>query len=192
MKNNFCDSRDLKNEATVEALFVDRLLSTLKYPDNRIRRKESIESIAIGKGSKKENYKPDYILLDSNENPIIVLDAKSPKEALPKYHYQVSSYALHLNQQFTDRNPVRYTALTNGITFIVYPWDIGTPVFYLAFEDFVDGNYKFLELRSHLSYTAFNQAAATKDIFNYYRPSLTEHKGSERAEDPTARPVIAS
>ena len=172
MKNLFCNLNDLYNEASVEALFVDRFLNFLQYPDNKVRRKDSIEKIVIGRGSKKEKYKPDYILLDSNASPKIVLDAKAPKEKLENYHYQVSSYALYLNQKYSDSNPVIYVVLTNGHLLVVYPWDSEHPVFYLHFEDFMDGNEKFLELRSHLSFTAFNQVAATKDVFDYYRPSI--------------------
>lgn len=44
----------------------------------------------------------------------------------------------------------------------------------MCFDDFVDGNEKYLELRSHLSYTAFNQISATKDVFDFQRPSLSD------------------
>jgi type I restriction enzyme M protein len=173
MKNLFCNDKDFKNEASVEALFVDRLLNSLKYPDNRVRRKESIEKIAIGRGRKKEKYRPDYVLLDSSGTPKVVIDAKSPNEKLENYHYQVSAYALYLNQKYSDDNPVLYTILTNGNLFIVYPWDSDRPVFFLRFEDFKDGNEKYLEIKSNLSFSAFNQVEATKDVFDFQRPSIT-------------------
>ena len=159
IKNLFCVLGDLKNEASVEALFVERLLKALNYPDRRVSRKESVTQITIGKGSKKENYRPDYVLLDSAGEPILVLDAKNPAEIPEKYHYQVSAYALYLNQKYQDKNPVRYTALTNGHRFIVYPWDSEKPIFFLRFEDFEDNNEKWLELRSNISYSAFKQIA---------------------------------
>lgn len=173
MKNLFCRGTDLINEATVEALFVDRLLIALNYPDDKVRRKQSIEQITIGRGRKKENYKPDYVLLNSGGEPIIVLDAKGPDERPQGYHYQVSSYALYLNQRYPDRNPVLYVAVTNGHLFVVYPWDSDRPIFFLRFDEFTDGNEKFLEVRSNLSYSAFEQIAATKDVFDFQRPSLT-------------------
>ena len=172
-KNLFCSKKDLRNEASVETFFVDRLLKSLNYPDSKIRLKESLDKINIGRGSKKEKYKPDYVLLDSDGNPKIVIDAKSPSEDPTKYHYQVSSYALHLNQK-SKENPVLYTILTNGLVFIVYPWDSDQPIFYLSFEDFTDGDEKLLELRSNLSYTAFNQISATKEVFDFHRPSLKD------------------
>ncbi len=173
MKNLFCEKKNLKNEASVEALFVDRLIKELDYPDNRISRKESISQISIGRGSKKENYRPDYVLFDSAGNPIIVIDAKSPKEDPSKFHYQVSSYALHLNQKYKDHNPVRYTILTNGNKLFVYPWDSEEPIFFLDFEDFVKDGGKLLELRSNISYSAFKQVALVKDIFKFERPELS-------------------
>jgi len=173
MKNLFCDEKDLVNEATVEALFIDRLLNILKYPDNRVRRKTSIEQIAIGRGRRKEKYKPDYVLLDSNGAPKVVIDAKAPSEEPEDYRYQVSAYALYLNQKYPESNPVLYTAITNGHYFYVYPWDSDRPAFFLRFEDFIDGNEKLLELRANLSFSAFNQVAATKDVFDFSRPSIT-------------------
>jgi type I restriction enzyme M protein len=173
-KNMFCNLLDLTNEAQVESLFVDRFLKALDYPDNRVKRKESITEITIGKGVKKENYRPDYVLLDPVGKPIIVIDAKSPHEKIEDYHYQISSYALFLNQKYHDENPVRYAVLTNGIYFIVYPWDSEQPVFYLGFEDFNENKEKWLELRSNISYSAFKQIALTQDVFHFERPELTK------------------
>jgi type I restriction enzyme M protein len=48
------------------------------------------------------------------------LDAKSPDEKIEDYQYQVSSYALNLNQKYNDDNPVSYTILTNGNLFVLY------------------------------------------------------------------------
>ncbi len=175
MKNLFCSQRDLKNEATVEALFIDRFLQLLGYDDNKIKRKESIDEIVIGRGSSKEKYKPDYVLLDSRNKPIIIIDAKSPKiNDIKKYYYQISSYALALNQKYCDENPVLYTILTNGQFFIVYSWDNNQALFYLRFEDFTYNNEKFLEIRSNLSYHAFKQVAATEGVFEFRRPDLNK------------------
>jgi type I restriction enzyme M protein len=171
-QNLFCRVSELGNEADVEALFVERLLKTLNYPDSAILRKRSLSTIAIGKGSKKENYKPDFVLLDGAAQPIVVVDAKSPQEDCTKYLYQVSGYALYLNQQYPDSNPVRYVVLTNGLQFYVYPWDSATPLMYLRFADFDRQGEKLLELRSNLSFGVFDQVKATKDVYDYRRPAL--------------------
>jgi len=173
MKNLFCNDGDLSNEADVEALFVEKLLKALDYPDSNILRKDSIDQIVIGKGSKKENYRPDYVLKDSSGDPIILIDAKSPSEQPESYLYQVSDYALSVNQKYPDKNPIRYIAVTNGNLFIVWPWDSETPIFFMKFDDFQKGNAKFLELRANLSYLMFKQVSVTKDIFLFERPELS-------------------
>ena len=85
----------------------------------------------------------------------------------------MSAYALSINQKYPDKNPVRYVVLTNGIVFIVYPWDNELPIFYLRFEDFQRDNERWLNLRSNLSYSAFKQVSLTKNIFKFERPELS-------------------
>jgi type I restriction enzyme M protein len=174
MKNMFCSLETLHNESDVEQFFVIRLLKQLGYKDESIRTKASLKDIIIGRGSKKENYKPDYVLLDSDNAPILILDAKSPSENPIDYHYQVSAYALHLNQAYKEKNPVRYTAITNGHYLYVWPWDNDQPVFYLRFEDFQSDNTNYLELYANIGYGAFKQVAITKDIFEFEKPELTK------------------
>lgn len=51
---------EIDNEADVAALVVEPLLEFLGYTQDCIKRKDSIQKIVISKGSRKENYKPDY------------------------------------------------------------------------------------------------------------------------------------
>jgi len=174
MKNLFCDFSDLRNEASVETFFVDRLLTYLGYPDSRIRTKESIEKLPIPKGHTTEKYAPDYVLLDSRNLPVIVIDAKHPNENLDKWVYQPTGYAGTVNRRYpSGENPVQYAILTNGYVFTVYPWDSDTPVFHLRFEDFVEGNETFAFLRTNLSYSIFNRVPVTDRAFEFYHPELT-------------------
>jgi type I restriction enzyme M protein len=170
--NLFCLFGDLHNEADVEALFVDRLLNKLRYPDNKIQRKKSLETFRIGRGSKKESYKPDYVLLNQKNKPVIVIDAKSIKENPQEYQYQVSGYALSLNQKHEEENPVKYNVLTNGKTTFVYSWDQNKPILKLSFDDFEEDNAKFINLRSLLSYGALDIVEATESIFQFDRPAM--------------------
>ena len=110
--------------------------------------------------------------MDSNDDPIIIIEAKSPDQDINDYLYQVTSYALFLNQTYEDKKTVLYTCLTNGNNFAVYPWDSSQAVFFLRFEDFDLRNEKFLDLRSNLSYNAFKQVEITKDIFEFKRPGI--------------------
>ncbi len=150
MKNIFCDEADLINEDAVESLFVDRLLQYLDFKDSNIKRKDSIQRLAIGKGSKKENYKPDYVLF-VREKPKIIVDAKDPKEKVDNYIYQTSGYSLSLNQKFENENPVEYFILTNGFIFKLFRWDNEKPILTLKFEDFEKGNSKLEKLRNIIS-----------------------------------------
>lgn len=103
MKNMFCKVSDLHNEASVEKLFVDRLLTELGYSDEDILPKVSLKKIKVGKGSKSELYKPDYVLMNQGI-PVIVIDAKDKAESIENWTLQCSSYSLELNKKYED-NP---------------------------------------------------------------------------------------
>lgn len=148
MKNLFCKKSDLKNEATVESFFIDRLIHYLGYEDHDIGLKESISEFAVGKGSKKTLYRPDYILKTSGI-PTIVIDAKSPKTNIDAWELQCSSYCLEINKDF-DYNPVEYYVLSNGYKTALYKWDKKKPLISLDFEDFNDSSNSFKELSEYI------------------------------------------
>lgn len=178
MRNLLCDSDDLHNEAHVEALFVERLLQELRYPDNRVRRKAAIEELAIPTGARTEKYRPDFVLMDSNGLPVVVIDAKHPDETPSEFRYQVTGYSLLINQRHRD-NPVRYCLVTNGFMTELLQWDREAPLSVLRFENFMHGDQKFADLRSAISYDSFNQEEAVKDIRpRYHRPTIAEVVGA--------------
>jgi type I restriction enzyme M protein len=156
MKNMFCDEADLINEDAVKSLFVDRLLQYLDFKDSNIKRKDSIQRLAIGKGSKKENHKPDYALF-VREKPKIIVDAKDPKENVDDYIYQTSGYSLSLNQKFENENPVEYFILTNGFILKLFKWDNEKPILTLKFEDFEKGNSKLEKLQGVISFKVLSK-----------------------------------
>jgi len=164
--NKFCASQDLTNEASVETFFVNKLLEDIGYENENIDLKTSIEEFAVGKGSKKLLYKPDYIL-KSNKIPTIVIDAKSPEVKIEDFELQCSSYCLELNKLF-DYNPVKYYVLTNGFVTSVYQWDKRKPLCTLDFEDFVDGNKNFEDLIEIIGFDNIKHEAeeAKKEIDN--------------------------
>ncbi|HEY8271749.1 MAG TPA: N-6 DNA methylase [Pseudobdellovibrionaceae bacterium] len=159
MKNIFCKLSDLKNEATVESYFIDRLLSDLGYADDDISLKESISEHAVGKGSKKSLYKPDYVVKSSGI-PTIVIDAKSPKENINDWELQCSSYCLEINKEF-DYNPVKYYLLSNGLKTALYQWDQKKPLLDLDFADFVVGNDSYEELVKIVSKSSISEVSET-------------------------------
>jgi type I restriction enzyme M protein len=112
------------------------------------------------------------VLLNRRRDPVIVLDAKSPSEKPADYHYQVSGYALGLNQRHDAKNPVRFAIVSNGLLTLVYPWDSDKPRLRLTFQDFEEDNLAFIELRSLLSYGALDLVQATEDVFEFRRPDM--------------------
>lgn len=139
-----CERERLTNEASVETFFINRFIEYLKWDDSKVRLKESIEEFLVSKGGrKKENYKPDYILLDDLNKPYIVIDAKGADIDIHDYIHQCSSYSLLLNQEIES---VKYFILSNGLVTEIYGWKGGEPILSLSFEDFSNKSDMFNNL----------------------------------------------
>ncbi|MEX0875493.1 MAG: N-6 DNA methylase [Actinomycetota bacterium] len=158
MKNKFCDISDLDNEASVEQFFVNRLLPDLGYKDKQIKPKTSLSKLVVNQGRKKLNYRPDYAV-EVKRKIRWVLDAKGVDESVDEYAGQCASYCLNLNRADKSGNPVRYFVVTNGATTKVYEWDREDSLLDLSFEDFVDGNTKYAQLRDLLCEERFSSDA---------------------------------
>ncbi|HMK94109.1 MAG TPA: type I restriction enzyme HsdR N-terminal domain-containing protein [Candidatus Limnocylindrales bacterium] len=160
--NKFCKFSVLKNESDVEQFFVIRLLKDLGYEDTQIKTKEMLDELVIAKGRRKEKYRPDYVLF-VNDKPRVVIDAKNPSDKIRDFLYQVTGYALAINQQYKDENPVIYCILTNGMTTEVYFWDdIASPFIEISFANFKEGDKKYEELVKALSPKSLEQANIDK------------------------------
>lgn len=153
MKNLFCDRSVLTSESTVESCFVDRLVRSLGYADASIRVKASIEELAIGRGSQKTRYRPDYVLLDGG-TPRWLIDAKAPTEKLSAWVEQCASYCLVINRRQATGKKLRYFMLTNGVETSLYDWEKDRPVLTLQFGDFMAGNALLNRLNELISATA--------------------------------------
>lgn len=156
MKNKYCNIKELKNEASVESCFVDRFIRDMGYADEDIDFKTSISEYAVGKGSKKILYKPDYIL-KINGIPTTIIDAKAPDKNIEDWEFQCSAYCLEINKLY-DYNPVQFFILTNGLILKIYKWDIKKSLIALEFDDFKNDNEKYKELKKIIS------RKATKNI----------------------------
>ncbi len=179
-KNLFCNLDTLKNESDVEQFFAIKLIKHLGYDEKFIKTKTSLDELVISKGSKKEKYKPDYVLF-SDGKPKIVIDAKSPTEIIDDYTYQVSGYALELNKRFKGENPVRFAVLTNGKSLKVYNWDEEEAIVKLSFEDFSRGNEEFKRLIDLLSAENIEKRSGKNELsieIFLSRPSVEEVKAS--------------
>lgn len=176
-RNIYCRFSDLGNEASVETFFLSRLISDLGYRDSQVKTKESLNSLAVGRGHKKEKYKPDYALLFRG-TPRCIIDAKGVDENLDDWIEQCSGYCLALNRKFNNRNPVRYFMLCNGKTTSLYEWDKGEPILTLDFSDFTWGNPKYEHLKStiaaHTVATSTAEPLATDSVtFRFERPTTS-------------------
>ncbi len=149
--NKFCLKSDLEgNESRVESFFLIRLFSFLGYKDADIRTKDSVEKLKIPKGRQSEYYRPDYVLFSRNE-PRIVADAKSTTDNVNDWINQCSGYCLVLNRRYTGEKPVKYYLISNGLITKIFNWDEEKPILELQFEEFIDGNEKFIQLQKILS-----------------------------------------
>jgi len=177
MQNKFCNKNDLTNEATVEQFLLSRLFEYLNFKDKDIKPKTSLKELVISRGSKKVNYKPDYVLF-VNKKPKVVIDAKDPDEDVDDFFYQVSGYALGLNQEFQNETPVEFTILANGSVFKLYRWDKNNPILTLDFGDFIDGNSKFERLIELISYkklkTKPSVRQAVSSEFEFRKPTSND------------------
>lgn len=172
-KNLFCDFSDLSNEASVETFFLSRLLKDLGWDDSQIKTKESIEELAVGRGRKRENYKPDYAL-ESKKKIRCIVEAKGIEEDVNDWIEQCSSYCIQLNRRYKD-NPVRYFVISNGLTTELYEWDKGEPIISLDFMDFDPSNPKYILFKNLLNPVAAAAPMLTEtekeELFDFVRPT---------------------
>jgi type I restriction enzyme M protein len=178
-RNLLCARADLSNEASVETFFVNRLLSdVLGYSDSQIQTKQTLERLTVGRGHRRERYRPDYALKVKKRIRCII-DAKGTDESIDDWIEQCSGYCLALNRKYPgNENPVSFFMLTNGLETKVYRWDSDAPLIEMSFADFEFGRPKFEQLRSIL---AADKIATTKDLppeskasFEFRRPT-SEH-----------------
>ena len=175
--NQYCERKNLSNEASVETFFVNRLLEDLDYRDAQIKTKQSIDEHSVALGSKSVKYKPDYVLT-FRKRPRWVIDAKHPGENLDKWVGQCGGYCLQLNQTFkAGENPVRWFMLTNGIETRVYEWDHNEPLLILDFADFHSGNPNYEKFRALLAAASIIDAHTVEGhTFKFKKPTPQQAK----------------
>ncbi len=147
-KNKFCHLQDLYNESDVEQKFLIRLLADIGFTDKQVKTKRDISELLVGRGRKKEKYKPDYMIL-IKKKPKLILDAKHPTndQDITQFEYQLSSYCIETNKKFKNENPLSYYIISNGNTTSLYKWDEEEPIITLQFLDFEDKNPKYDTLK---------------------------------------------
>jgi len=152
-KNKFGDLKNLRNESDVEQFFVIALLKELGFTPDYIETKKTILEEPIGKGSKRKNYRPDYIaFLDLEHNkPVLLIDAKSPNELAEEGLSDSQLYVSILRRKMDKPKPEQYCIGTNGVKLVAKHYDSNKTEHDLSFNDFVDGNAKYESLKTKLS-----------------------------------------
>ena len=176
-RNIYCRFSDLSNEASVETFFLGRLLSDLGYKDSQIKTKQNLQTLTVGRGHKREKYKPDYALMFRGA-PRCVVDAKATDEDLNDWIEQCSGYSLALNRKYDNRNPVRFFLLSNGLSTVLYEWDKEEPLLTLDFSDFTWGNPRYEHLKTVIGAANISRSVAEplgleNAIFKFERPTTS-------------------
>ena len=178
MKNKFCEKTTLRNESDVEQFFVSKLLEDLGYKDTNILTKHSIPAYVIGKGQKKQSHIPDY-QLKIGKTPVLIIEAKNPKEKIEKYVVEAQDYAMVVNRGFIGHNPIRFVLATNGLTTKLAKVDENKVLLSLDFESFKDGNKKYKKLKEYIGLNNIKKTSALtkEEVFEFRTPELNELKG---------------
>jgi hypothetical protein len=110
----------LANESDVEQKFLYGLLTEahplgLGLPGSLIQTKANLRRFEIGKGVESKCYYPDYVVVMFGL-PLIVIEAKAPKESVEEGYRQARLYAHELNALFASGlNPAKFIVASNGV-----------------------------------------------------------------------------
>lgn len=147
-KNKYCELGELANESDVEQFFVVPLLRDLGYGPEHLRTKSTISPVNIGKGNKKRPYVPDYLAYvnRSKDKPVLIIDAKHPKELAEFGALDAQLYASVIRRQIKPPKPEQYCVGVNGDTLIVKHYDSDEVVQSIKFIEFFDDNQAYQKL----------------------------------------------
>ena len=106
VKNKFCSKEVLRNESDVEQFFIIALLKDLGYKDTNILTKHAIPSYTLGKGKKRKEHIPDY-LLKINKTPVLIVEAKHPDKDIRDLRSEAQDYSTIINRGFIGKNPIQ-------------------------------------------------------------------------------------
>ena len=175
MRNFFCDSRDLRNEADVEQNFIRRLLEALGYSDRAIRPKEALEKLLLGGGGNQGLHRPDFALKVAGHIRWIV-EAKAPGVNLDNHFAQANGYCESINASYSTTNPATHFVLSNGSETRLYLAGNQAPVLTLRFAEFQPGHELYERLLDALRPGAFSSAPAQPSltVMRLKKPTITE------------------
>lgn len=171
-KNKYCELGALRNESDVEQFFLMPLLRDLGYGPEHLQTKATIQSVNIGKGKKKKPYIPDYLAYvnRNKDKPVLVIDAKHPKESAESGVVDAQLYASVVRRQMKPPKPEQYCVGTNGDTLIVKHYDSDAIVQSIKFSEFRDDSAAFQQLQRTIGRTsleALHRSGRSDNLFEF-------------------------
>ena len=115
----FCEYSSLVTESDVEQKLIYPLLTSempmgLGLEASQILTKSLLRGRAIGKGQSQKYYFPDY-LINMRGIPVVVIEAKKPKEDLSIAYAEARLYAQEVNAGFPHNiNVCQIAMVCNG------------------------------------------------------------------------------
>ncbi len=147
------DSSQINSEAEVETRLLLPLFSDLGYPSDHILPKKHIKALKIHDGRKNTMKEVDFLLVDNNGNPKIIVEAKEPTTNILDAWGQAASYALSYNRDKTlDCQKIKWLLISNGHFTGLFPHDSESPIVTLQLSDFASGTPPYVTLRSYIKY----------------------------------------
>src|SRR5271157_3992312 len=160
----FCKLEDLRNESDVEQKLIWPLFTSpeptgLGYAPSDIYTKPNIKYLAIEKGTAEKVYRPDYIILMAGF-PLVVIEAKHPKEDLNEALREARLYAAELNSFHPPGiNPCYRIVVSNGKKIISSASDSQEIDFEIDFHDINLGSARYHEFLTLLKRSALQDRA---------------------------------
>lgn len=147
----FCEYSSMVTESDVEQKFIYPFLTAcepvgLGLDATQVLTKAMLRGKTIGKGQSQKYYFPDY-LINMRGIPIVVIEAKKPKEDLNVAYAEARLYAQEINADFPHKiNVCELVMVCNGTETWAGYSDQGEPKIKLSFEDFCVDNVNFTKL----------------------------------------------
>ena len=134
-------------ESDVEMKLIYPLLTKdkpegLNFKDYHIQTKQSLKKLLIDKGSSSKLYYPDFAIIVEGL-PIIIIEAKKPKEDLCEAYRQACLYANEVNRSFPNNiNPCEYIIACDGLEIHAGNAD-SSPIYKISVENWVSTSLDF-------------------------------------------------
>ena len=168
-------------ESDVEQKFVYGLITNplpfgLGYSNQDFRTKGDIRKLTIDKGGKKKLYYPDYAVV-ANGLPVVIIEAKTPKEDLEEATRQARLYATEINSRYPSKiNPCERIVVTDGIIIAAGYWDSDSYEVLMNVEDIdaLDPNFESLQKfisKPYIFKRSEEFLAKIKDKTKYIKPT---------------------